>query len=295
MAKKETFSRQYLANFNTPKLKFQFFSVISEKKQEIHDKWYDEDYVIVYIEDGKIDILCNGKSAQLNSGDIFLCKPYEKFNLIALEVNKKMTFSTISFHPTLFDNCDKESKIYRIFNSRNEDELCIYRKEEAEKLKYLFEQSLEYIKKSWHEDVYKSIVTLILFEISAIFDKTHQQHPAKFSHEYDLKIFSYIQSRILTPITVTDVMNGFYVSRWYIDKVCKKFYDSNFTGTLKRERMWAARGFMVSKKTNDLHEIAELCGYNDYSAFYKNYKSFFGISPKDDLKYFKEHKEFYRK
>ena len=90
-------------------------------------------------------------------------------------------------------------------------------------------------------------------------------------------------------------MNGFYVSRWYIDKVCKKFYDSNFTGTLKRERMWAARGFMVSKKTNDLHEIAELCGYNDYSAFYKNYKSFFGITPKEDMKYFKEHKEFYRK
>ena len=52
---------------------------------------------------------------------------------------------------------------------------------------------------------------------------------------------------------------------------------------------------MVSKKTNDLHEIAELCGYNDYSAFYKNYKSFFGISPKEDMKYYKENKDFYKK
>ena len=121
-----------------------------------------------------------------------------------------------------------------------------------------------------------------------------QDIPAKFSHEYDLRVYSYIQSRALTKIKIEDIENEFFISSWHIKKICEKFYNMGFSDMIKDTRMWAARGFMATKKANELHEVAELCGYTDYSAFYKTYKSFFGTNPKDDLIYYKENNTFYR-
>ena len=73
-----------------------------------------------------------------------------------------------------------------------------------------------------------------------------------------------------------------------------KFYNKNFSGLLKSARMWGARGLIINNKTNKLEKISQLCGYNDYSAFYKNYKDFFGVSPKDDLMFYRKHKTFAR-
>ncbi len=286
---------EYSLNFYTEELKIQFFSTISKKKQGIYDKWYEKDYFLLYIRSGKFSVSSNGKSVELNDGDIFLCKPYQTFELIALKENVEMKFPIISFHPSLLETCDQESKIYRVFEARENEELCVYKKEELGEIDSIFQKADKYSKKSFHKDVFKSLTTMLLFELCIIHDKYHQYIPAKFSHEYDLKIYSYIQSRILTKIKITDVTKEFFVSEWYVNKVCKKFYNMNFREMLKDSRMWAAKSFMINKQTNDLHKVAELCGYNDYSAFYKTYKKYFGISPKDDLMFYQKNKYFYQK
>lgn len=284
-----------IAKFFKDELKFQFFSTRSKKREVAFNKLYETDYFLLYVQNGNFKVVSDGKSVELNNGDVFLCRPYEKFDLIVLKENEEMQFATISFHPSLLESCDKESKIYRAFEKQERNKLCVYSHEELTEVDFLIKRAYKDVLKSKHTEIFKSIIVLILSELCEVYDKIHQHLPAKFSHEYDLKIFKYITSRTLTKIKIADVMEEFFVSEKYVNKVCKKFYNTKFCEMLKNERMWAARGFMMYKKTNELHKIAELCGYNDYSAFYKNYKKYFGTSPKDDLMFYQKNKYFYQK
>ena len=280
----------YHGGFNASDLKFQFFRTSTDMKHVTYSNENENMFTYVYLREGKIKIICNGETAILETGDMFLCKPLEKFDVFSLEIS---FFTIVNIIPSLLELCNKESKIYRAFEPREKDKLCIYKSEEIKTTHIYFQKARDYHERLLPFDAYKSLAILILFEICAVYDKTNQYIPAKFSHEYELQIYGYISSKALSNITIQDVKDEFFVSKNYINKVCNKFYSSNFSGMIKSIRMWSARGFMASKKTNELHEIAKLCGYTDYSAFYKNYKKYFGITPKEDMKYYKENKCFY--
>ncbi|MBQ4156322.1 MAG: helix-turn-helix transcriptional regulator, partial [Clostridia bacterium] len=74
------------------------------------------------------------------------------------------------------------------------------------------------------------------------------------------------------------------------DKVTKQFYGKPFHQTVKSMRMWHAKALMVYKR--NLTEISKLCGYTDYSAFYRAYSSFFGVSPKKEYQFYLKNKTF---
>ena len=45
--------------------------------------------------------------------------------------------------------------------------------------------------------------------------------------------------------------------------------------------MWYAYNLIAKHPKMTMNKIAEMCGYNEYSAFYKAYLNYFGISPKE--------------
>ena len=84
--------------------------------------------------------------------------------------------------------------------------------------------------------------------------------------------------------------DGGNYSKWYVDKVTKRFYGKPFHQTIKSMRMWHAKALMVYK--HSLIKISKHCGYTDYSAFYRAYTSFFGVSPKNEYQYYLKNKSF---
>ncbi len=283
---------EYCGGFNSPELEFDFFLAKQKAVENIYYKFDRNAYTLIYIEHGRAGIRYNNCSVELNENDMFLCKPYEHFELFSLKNDETVFFVVINIHPSVLEECNKTSKVYRVFEPRESDKVCVYKSEEITKATVFFEKAKEYQGLQFPIDIYKSLVTLILFELSRIYDKSHQNIPAKFSHEYDLKIYAFIFAKALTKIKIQDVLDEFFVSKKYVDKVCKKFYGSNFSGMIRSIRMWAARGFIMDNKTNKLEKIAELCGYNDYSVFYKNYKNYFGVTPKEDMMFYKENRKF---
>ena len=282
-----------LRKFYTPELKLHFFYNTDEEL--VVDKIYEDNFTLIYIQQGDIKVISNGQTGALSKGDIFLSAPYEKFELFPTSKCKTIEFVMINFLPSLFFELDKKSKILRPFDVINTELPIVYKKGELVDIDLLFLMFNKINEEALPLEAFSSLLTLILFEICSIYDKTHQYIPAKFSNEYDLKIYTYIHSRALTNIKIKDVMDEFFVSDWYVNKVCKKFYGSNFSFMLKSCKMWAARGLVVNKRYKDFSTIATVCGYNDYSGFYKAYKDYFGLSPKDDVKYYEKHKHFYYK
>ena len=246
-----------LLKFYTPEFKLQSFLNVSDNKERIFDKVHEDNYTIVYIQEGNIEVFANDKTDYLSKGDMFLSSPYEKFEFFST-FSKKSSFIVIDFLPSLFFDLDKKSKILRPFDFTNSTSLNIYKHGEIEDIDFLFARYKKINTEALPLEAFSSLLTQILFDICAVYDKIHQYIPAKFSDEYDLKIYTYIQSRALTNIKVQDVMNEFFVSKWYVNKVCEKFYGGNFSFMLKSCKMWAARGLIVNKKYNDDSRI-EYC------------------------------------
>ncbi len=294
MQKTSNFTIYEPKKFYTPELKLQSFYKLNDKKELIVDKLYEDNYTIVYVRQGNVEAVTHGQISTLSKGDIFLSAPYEKFELLPTSNCKKVNLLMINFLPSLFFELDKKSKILRPFDVINTESPNIYKKGEFADIDLLFARYNKINDEALPLEAFSSLLTLILFEICSVYDKTHQHIPAKFSNEYDLKIYAYIHSRALTNIKIKDVMDEFFVSDWYINKVCKKFYGGNFSFMLRSCKMWAARGLVVNKRYKDYNTIASVCGYNNYSGFYKAYKNYFGLSPKEDVIYFEKHKYFWK-
>lgn len=275
--------------FYEDELRVQLFSVTAQEKSAIMGKETKDYYTLIYIESGKFDFFCNGNYNTLFKGDIFLSKPQEDFSIIASEKNVYIRFIQINIHPSLFFDANKKTKLLRPFDERDLYKNNIYKKSSFKEIEIYFSKINEFLEKNMPLEFYKSLVTLILFEICNVFDQKNNYFPAKFSHEYDLRIYSYIQSKSLTNIKIEDIAKEFFVSEWYINKVCNKFYGGNFSFMMKNCKMWAARGLMINKRDIDLGKIASLCGYSDYSGFFRVYKRFFHCSPKEDWEHYKKH------
>ena len=59
------------AKFFKDELKFQFFSTRSKKREVAFYKLYETDYFLLYVQNGNFKVVSDGKSVELNNGDVF--------------------------------------------------------------------------------------------------------------------------------------------------------------------------------------------------------------------------------
>lgn len=278
--------------FYKPELFIHFMEFFIFKKCKCFEKENKENYNILYIESGRFDFICEGRIKELKSGDVFIAKPFENYEVIGLSEKKSSRMTIISFHQTLFEKSNTYKDFLRPFTDRKKGHFNLYRGEEFKEFSiYNLNNRLKaYCIKNMTMNAFVSAVGVIITELCIAFDNKSGKAPAETSDEYMLRVYDYIKSNCFTNIKVEDIMKKFSVSRWYIDKVTKKFYGFSFSKTINDIRMWQAHKYM--SENIELKEVAKLCGYIEYSGFYRAYKKFFGLSPIEDLKYFKTHKYF---
>lgn len=284
----------YSSGFYDPELTVHFFNVQFKKTSMFYGREYLADYQICMVLNGNVDMMCENKSHSLTNGDIFVLKPYEEFRLKGYPGDSTTNLIFISFHQNLFKTAKGDDKFLRVFDSRNKGEFNIYKNEDftdfsvynsiVSSLKIYLERNLGFT-------YYQSAVSLLITRLNIIFDIKNLTRSSMSSEEYDIKIYDYITSNCFTNITADQVCEKFNISKWYLDKVTNRFYAMPFHKTISSLRMWHAKWLMKYQNIT-LLEISRICGYMDYSGFYRCYSSFFGVPPKEDYIHFKKHGKF---
>lgn len=278
--------------FYKPELIIHFMEFFVYRKCKCFEKEIKENYDILYIEFGRFDFICEGKIKELKPGDVFIAKPFENYEVIGLSEQKSSKITIISFHQNLFENINTDKDFLRPFVDRQKGQFNVYRSNEFQNFSIhdLVNRLKLYEEKKLSLNMYTLGIGIFVSEICIAFDNKNGKISTENAEEYMVRVYDYITSNCFTNIKVTDVMKKFSVSRWYIDKVTKRFYGFNFSQTITDIRMWHAQKYM--KENIELKEVARLCGYIEYTGFYRAYKKFFGISPMEDLKCFKANKYF---
>lgn len=98
-------------------------------------------------------------------------------------------------------------------------------------------------------------------------------HPV-FNH-----IIEYLNKNYSEKITLEDLSRHFNLSKNYICNLFSKYYHTTLTGFITELRMKAAAE-KICDKSILIKEIAFACGYSSYVHFFKVFREYYGISPK---------------
>lgn len=118
----------------------------------------------------------------------------------------------------------------------------------------------------------------LLFELSRCFRQAEEE--AGMSQSIIIQVIAYLNAHLCEPLTTDILVRRFYVSKIYLNKHFK-----HVTGSTVREYIIMKRLMMARQRIRSGAPVslaADTCGWNDYSAFYRQYRGRFGVSPRED-------------
>ncbi len=96
------------------------------------------------------------------------------------------------------------------------------------------------------------------------------------------EILYYINNNISFPITLEALCEKFFISKAHINRRFSEVFDQTVWQYITEKRLKLAKELL--QRGERPTEVATLCGFNDYNAFFKAYKQKYGVAPKEDRK-----------
>ncbi len=120
----------------------------------------------------------------------------------------------------------------------------------------------------------------ILTEIHTLYRSATPPAPLPATHPVVSNALAYINEHLFDSITTEDLCKRFYISRTHLSNLFKTYTSTSIGNYILIKRLVASKAMLQSGLS--AKETASLCGYQDYSAFYRAYKKHFGTAPKKD-------------
>ena len=92
----------------------------------------------------------------------------------------------------------------------------------------------------------------------------------------------YIENHLGEALTLDSIAAHFYISRSAVSKLFREEMDTSFHHFLTQRRMILAK--QLIGEGEQMERVAQLCGFSDYSVFYKAFKKEYGLSPREFAK-----------
>ncbi|MBG9987024.1 helix-turn-helix domain-containing protein [Facklamia sp. DSM 111018] len=242
---------------------------------QINDYTVKHDYVLHLVLSGKGIYKVNNKSYTLSANDCFVLKknhavyyaPDEKDpwticwiglggNNINHYLNHTLVLSSDTFHLT------DQSKVFN------------YTIDTVTFLRYVKTSDTSEVALIYSR-IYK-LISLINEELSAkrISGDPLENTDLTFAEE----IYAYIYENFQTGLTIEDIAKYFDISRNYLFKICKHYYNQSPKQIVQELRMNLAAQLLRDSHMK-INEISDTIGYKDAFQFSKIFKNYYGHSP----------------
>jgi AraC-like DNA-binding protein len=92
-------------------------------------------------------------------------------------------------------------------------------------------------------------------------------------------ILRYLNNNLYKPVSLDELSGEFYISKNHLNVIFRRETGTTINHYIRMKRLTQARQEIRNGCTAE--EAAYKVGFNDYSNFYRAYKTFFGIMPSD--------------
>lgn len=282
MAKRtRNFDTRITMNGNT----YEIFHYLDMKTHLMESHYHNFYEVFIFI-DGDVDYWIEGSLYHLKPGDILFINPIElhrpvpvnengKYERIVLWLNKQYLSE---IENGLLEKCfDKTTPYYRkiIRLSPNERNTI---KSLAEKL------VLEYYNTEYCSSISSYGILLQLMASINRISVSHGSTPTEknFTSTIITDILSYINKNFSDNLTLNSLASIFFINKYYLSHEFKRTVGTSVHRYILLKRLSIAHDLL--SEGNPPGQVYMKCGFNEYSNFYKAFKSEYGIRPAECYK-----------
>ena len=230
---------------------------------------------------GKGDYTIEGNVYRLEPGCILIMRPAETHKL-HIDSSEPYERIMVNFPTTLIEKIDPSKKLLQSFIDRPLGQLNLYRNQEFTTISgitYLREMvSVAYTR----EDQRLNIITNLLPLLNAIknifiFKKTFEMNLS--NRNTSQLIIDYINVHLHEELSLEVLSRQFFLSKSQISRLIKKATGCSVLDYITIKRLMRAREYILSGETAT--NASRLCGFNNYSSFYRAYVKHFPELPSD--------------
>ena len=98
-------------------------------------------------------------------------------------------------------------------------------------------------------------------------------------YEIVVQAATYINAHIETDLSLDSLADRLFVSKFHLSRLFKQYMHITCHQYIMERRLIAARRLI--NEGHPLREVCKRCGYSNYSAFYRAFRGYYGISPRD--------------
>lgn len=215
---------------------------------------------------------------QLKSGEVHIAHSNEEFFYDFN--NTSAEFLEIQFSSSLLRNFDPNYDLLQPFYDYKHLKILT-----ANGKSYEFKPGIDGLMKALQTRSSRAFVLTsflqLICELNYLYEKS-QPHKVKETDSNFAKIISYIDNHLYEKLTLERISDGVFLSKKCICQNIKKYSGLTFLQLISNRRFNEAKR-LIYATNKPLQQIAKRCGFDTYSTFYRGYKKFFGISPKQEL------------
>lgn len=246
----------------------------SDERFKMHTHGFNELY---YCISGRGTFSIEGTSYKVRGGDLFIMRGAESH---AIEISSDEPYERLAlqFNPEILERAGLGDLLIP-FNARELGKGNLFKATDFRSplYKMLLEGLAE--KKTNQKTQTISMLTALLSEVKTAFEEREKN--SERDEGVVSRVIDYINCHLSSPLSLEGLCEKFYISK---SQLCRLFKSSLGTGVweyITVKRLMAARSLIRSGVHST--KAAQACGFNDYSAFYRAYIKYFGVSPKKDI------------
>lgn len=246
-----------------------------ELTQQLH---YHDYYQIYFVTRGSLNHDINGVSLRVMRGDCFIIPPYTSHKIELDQENA--SFISISFYEKfLTDFVRNQPAVADLFSALNSSSLLVrivLQPQDA----VLVEQAISLAKDEFKkaDSGYECILQGQLATILVIFSRAYK-YIKRIKHDsLLLPCLEYINANFASSLTAKEVANWMHLSDSTFYRYFKQIVGHSFKDYLTMIRIRNACS-LLRDETVPISQIASMCGYSNYSVFYRAFLLEMQISP----------------
>lgn len=246
----------------------------SDERFKMHTHQFNELY---YCISGKGTFSIEGTSYKVHGGDLFIMRGAES-HAIEISADEPYERLALQFNPEILERAGLGDLLIP-FNARELGKGNLFKATDFKTplYKMLLEALAE--KKINQKTQIISMLTALLSEIKSAFeerDKNCEREESVIG-----RVIDYINCHLSSQLSLEGLCERFYISKSQLLRLFRSSLGTGVWEYITIKRLMTARSLIKSGVHSTKASVA--CGFNDYSAFYRAYLKYFGVSPKKDI------------
>lgn len=243
---------------------------------------HNHDFYEIYLFiTGKIDYFIDDHLYHLEPGDMVIVPPHVMHQPIILDADVPYDRFLLWVSPSAIEHILlQDSDLYSFLQTQASSIFLL--RGDKEKKSYLLELFSSLLEVYQAKNLfYRSEMTALITTLLITTYRTHHENKSTlkdFSTDTQLiSILQFIHNHLSEPLTLDAIATAFLMSRASLSRLFTKHLGISFYQYILQRRLLLSRELLISGK--QASKVYELCGFSDYSCFYRAFKKRFGEVP----------------